>query len=325
MIVPRIGMEVVVEFLEGDPDKPLVTGCVYNGKNDTPYPLPEHKTKSVFRSDSHKSEGFNEFTFEDATGAENISLHAQKDQTLKVLNNRSKRVDNDQTESIGKNKSIDVGKNHQEKIGGSMNLSVGSGSGMALFSGLAALMSTSSSAMKNAAGESGDSFVSQLTSGMSGMSAAAEAVTLPTNKDFTDAGQHRAIAGLAQVSAGAAVGKLVGNVMPVSGIKNTIVEKAVIDTVGLARTEQIGLFKNTFVGKVQNTVVGTKQSTEVGETLTTDVGKHMEVNVGEDLTITVGKSRLIMTKEGTIVLQGVKIEMEAEKQIRAQAKLIDLN
>ncbi len=53
MVIPRIGMEVVVEFLEGDPDKPLVTGCVYNGKNDVPYDLPANKTRSVFRSDTH--------------------------------------------------------------------------------------------------------------------------------------------------------------------------------------------------------------------------------------------------------------------------------
>ncbi|SEW44141.1 type VI secretion system secreted protein VgrG [Cognatiyoonia koreensis] len=325
MVIPRIGMEVIVEHLEGDPDKPIVTGCVYNGKNDVPYPLPEHKTKSVFRSDSHKSEGFNEFTFEDATGNENISLHAQKDQTLKILHDRSKRVDHDQIESVGNNKSIDVGKNHAEKIGGSMNLSIGSGAGMALFAGLAGLMSTSSAAMKNASNESGDSFVSQITQGMSKMSTAAEALSLPVNKGFKRAGEHRKIAGLAQVNAGAAVGALVGQIMPVGGIKNTIVEKAVIDTVGLARTEQIGLMKNTFVGKVQNTVVGEKKNIEVGETSTTTVGKHMEINVGDDFIITVGKSRLIMTKEGTIVLQGVKIEIEGEKQIRAQSKLIDLN
>ncbi len=325
MVIPRIGMEVVVEFLEGDPDKPLVTGCVYNGKNETPYPLPEHKTKSVFRSDSHKSKGFNEFTFEDATGAENISLHAQKDQTLKVLNNRSKRVDNNQTESIGVNKSIDVGKNHQEKIGGSMNLSIGAGSGIALFAGLAGLMGISSKAGKNGAGESGDAFVGQFLGGMEKVSVAAEAASLPTNATFTSAGQFRDIAGRAQLNAGAAVGALVGQVMPISGIKTTIVEKAQSDTIGLARTEQIGLFKNTFVGKVQNTVVGTKQMTEVGETKTIDVGKHMEINVGEDFIVTVGKSRLIMTKEGNIVLQGVKIDIEGEKQIRAQAKLIDLN
>lgn len=125
MVIPRIGMEVVVEFLEGDPDKPLVTGCVYNGKNDPPYALPEHKTKSVFRSDSHKSEGFNELTFEDATGAEKIYMHGQKDHEIHIENDRAKRIDRNQFESIGRNKKIEVGNNHDETIGGNMTLMVG--------------------------------------------------------------------------------------------------------------------------------------------------------------------------------------------------------
>ena len=325
MVIPRIGMEVLVEFLEGDPDKPVVVGNVFNGKNDAPYPLPAHKTKAVWRSKTHKGEGFNEISYEDEVGQENIALHAQKDQRLKVLNNRMKRVDNDQIESVGSNKSIDVGSNHQEKIGGSMNLTVGGGMGGALFAALAGLMGQSSAAMKNAANESGDGFVAQFSQALSAVSVAAEAASLPANGAFTGAGQNRAVAGLEQVQTGTSVGALLSSIMPISGIKNTIVEKAVSDTIGLARTEQIGLMKNTFVGKVQNTVVGQKQVTQVGETSTTHVGKHMEINVGHDLVITVGKSKLIMTKEGDIVLQGVKIGVEASKQLRGLARLIDMN
>ncbi|MBL8562619.1 MAG: type VI secretion system tip protein VgrG [Gemmobacter sp.] len=125
MVIPRIGMEVVVEFLDGDPDKPLVTGCVYNGRNATPYPLPAHKTKSVFRSDTHKGNGFNEFMFEDEKGQERIYLHAEKDHEIHVENNRAKRVDRNQSESVGNNKSIEVGNNHHEVIGGNMTLMVG--------------------------------------------------------------------------------------------------------------------------------------------------------------------------------------------------------
>ena len=324
MVIPRIGMEVLVEFLEGDPDKPVVVGNVFNGKNDAPYPLPAHKTKAVWRSKTHKGEGFNEISYEDEVGQENIALHAQKDQTLKVLNNRMKRVDNDQIESVGSNKSIDVGSNHQEKIGGSMNLTVGGG-GMALFAALAGLMGQSSAAMKNAANESGDGFVAQFSQALSAVSVAAEAASLPANGAFTGAGQNRAVAGLEQVQTGTSVGALLSSIMPIGGIKNTIVEKAVSDTIGLARTEQIGMMKNTYVGKVQNTVVGEKQATRVGQTSTTHVGKHMEINVGNDLVITVGKSRLVMTKEGNILLQGVNIDVEASKQLRGIAKLIDMN
>jgi type VI secretion system secreted protein VgrG len=83
--IPRIGMEVVVEFLEGDPDRPLVTGCVYNGDNKHPYTLPDDKTQSGLKSDSSKGHnGYNEFMFEDKKGDELIRMHAQKDHDVTV-------------------------------------------------------------------------------------------------------------------------------------------------------------------------------------------------------------------------------------------------
>ena len=78
MVIPRIGMEVVVEFLEGDPDKPLVTGCVYNGYNTVPYTLDTHKTRSTFKTDTHTGEGYNELRFEDQKDLEEIFIQAQK-------------------------------------------------------------------------------------------------------------------------------------------------------------------------------------------------------------------------------------------------------
>ena len=78
--IPRIDMEVVVEFLEGDPDRPLVTGCVYNGDNHYPYKLPDKKTQSGVKSDSSKGHnGYNELMFEDKKGSEQVRFHAQKD------------------------------------------------------------------------------------------------------------------------------------------------------------------------------------------------------------------------------------------------------
>ena len=82
VFLPRVGMEVVVEFLEGDPDRPLVTGCVYNGKNKHPYALPTNKTQSGFKSRSTprgKAADFNELRFEDKKGSEQVYFHAQKD------------------------------------------------------------------------------------------------------------------------------------------------------------------------------------------------------------------------------------------------------
>jgi type VI secretion system secreted protein VgrG len=85
--IPRIGMEVVVEFLEGDPDRPLVTGCVYNGDNKHPYTLPDDKTQSGLKSDSSKGHnGYNEFMFEDKKGDELVRMHAQKDHDVTIRN-----------------------------------------------------------------------------------------------------------------------------------------------------------------------------------------------------------------------------------------------
>lgn len=125
MVIPRIGMEVVVEFLEGDPDQPLVTGCVYNGHNKVPYKLPENKTISTFRTDTHEGDGFNELRFEDQAGREEIYVHAQKDRNEKTRNNHSERIDNNWVQSIGHNKAIEVTNHHEEIIGGNMSIYVG--------------------------------------------------------------------------------------------------------------------------------------------------------------------------------------------------------
>jgi type VI secretion system secreted protein VgrG len=99
--IPRIGMEVVVEFLEGDPDRPLVTGCVYNGDNKVPYALPDHKTQSGLKSDSSKGHnGYNEFMFEDKKSHELIRMHAQKDHEVTVRNSEKWTIGNDRKTTI---------------------------------------------------------------------------------------------------------------------------------------------------------------------------------------------------------------------------------
>ncbi len=117
MVIPRIGMEVVLDHIEGDPDKPIVTGCVYNGRNDPPYPLPAHKTKSVFKTDTHQGAGFNELMFEDEKDEELIYMHGQKDQQIEILNDRAKSIGRDQTEAVGRDKTITVGRDHTESVG----------------------------------------------------------------------------------------------------------------------------------------------------------------------------------------------------------------
>ncbi len=132
---PRIGDEVIVEFIEGNPDSPLITGCVYNATRMPPYELPASKTQTGIKTRSSKGgspDNFNEIRFEDEKGKEELYFHAEKDQNVVVENDQSISVGRDRTlsverhksESVGKNKSIEVKGDHSESIDGSKTLSV---------------------------------------------------------------------------------------------------------------------------------------------------------------------------------------------------------
>ncbi|MFT5083968.1 MAG: type VI secretion system secreted protein VgrG [Lentisphaeria bacterium] len=147
--IPRIGHEVIVDFIDGDPDRPIITGTVYNGKNKPPF---DSKTQSGWRTRSSKSgtaANANELRFDDKKDAEQIYIHAEKnmdtevendethtvdndrtkhikhDENSDIDNDRNKTVGNNQTETIVKNKTISVGENHDETIGKNNTISVG--------------------------------------------------------------------------------------------------------------------------------------------------------------------------------------------------------
>jgi type VI secretion system secreted protein VgrG len=122
--IPRIGMEVLVEFVDGDPDRPMVTGCVYNGNNQPPYPLPDQKTKSTTKSDSSPGGGgFNEIRFEDAKGAEELYVHAQLDMNTVVLQNSTRTVGMDDTDTVTNNQIESVGVDRTASVGNNESLS----------------------------------------------------------------------------------------------------------------------------------------------------------------------------------------------------------
>ncbi len=134
IFTPRIGQEVVVDFVEGDPDNPIITGGVYNASTMPPYPLPDEKTKSTIKSNSSLGGGgFNEIRFEDAAGEEQLFIHAQKDQDIRVVNDLREWVGNeshrivvsDQVEKIEGNKHLTVIGDYNEKINGTVSFEAG--------------------------------------------------------------------------------------------------------------------------------------------------------------------------------------------------------
>ncbi len=134
MYIPRVGHEVIVEFLEGDPDLPIVTGRVYNADATPPYDLPADKTKTTLKSASSKgANGFNELRFEDKAGSEQVFVHAEKDMDIRVkndrketvLNDRHLHVTNNKYEIIDANRHEEVGVSHFEKIATDHNINIG--------------------------------------------------------------------------------------------------------------------------------------------------------------------------------------------------------
>jgi type VI secretion system secreted protein VgrG len=151
MFIPRVSMEVIVDFIEGDPDQPIITGCVYNADMMPPYKLPDEKTKSTLKSMTTKGgNGFNEIRFEDKKDEEQIFIHGQrnldirieKDRFETIKRDRHLQVERDKFELVKQDKHVDVTRHHYEhvkgehhrtvddkeaiKIGGSLSLEVAS-------------------------------------------------------------------------------------------------------------------------------------------------------------------------------------------------------
>jgi type VI secretion system secreted protein VgrG len=142
IFIPRIGQEVIVDFIEGDPDRPLIIGRVYNGANLVPYELPAHKTKSTIKSNSSQGgDGYNELRFEDEKHKEQFFMHAERNMDVHVKNDSFENILHDRHQTIGsqgkdgkvgdqnemvlKDKSLTVHRHSQEHVGGDLKLLVG--------------------------------------------------------------------------------------------------------------------------------------------------------------------------------------------------------
>ncbi|MCO7554420.1 type VI secretion system tip protein TssI/VgrG, partial [Metapseudomonas otitidis] len=142
--IPRIGMEVLVTFLEGDPDQPLVTGCLYHGVHQPPYELPAHKTRTLLKTDSSPGGGgYNELRIEDRKGQEQIYIHAQRDwdeniehdQKIRVGNQRHDRVEGsvyreflgEQHHTLHKDRKTELKLDDHLTVGNEQHIQIGAG------------------------------------------------------------------------------------------------------------------------------------------------------------------------------------------------------
>jgi type VI secretion system secreted protein VgrG len=296
--IPRIGQEVVVDFLEGDPDQPLIVGRLYNADQMPPYALPGNMTQTGIKTRSSKGGGaanFNEIRFEDKKGSEQVFLHAEKNQDIEVekdethwvgqdrkktidrdemthvKHDRTERVGNNETILIDNNKKVTVVRDHDESVGGNMTIGV----------------------------------KQSLT----------ETVAL----------NYAETVGVAmELSVGAALAISVG--------------AAMTETVGINKTQAIGKSKDVTVGDNMSVEVGKNVVEKVGENQTVEVGKdlkenikgeHQEtvekdymlkakkilINADDEISIKTGSAEIVMKKNGDITVKGNKISIKGDGDV----------
>ncbi|MBK4998187.1 type VI secretion system tip protein VgrG [Pseudomonas sp. S31] len=133
MAIPRVGQDVVIQYVNADPDQPMITGRTYCGNQLPPYELPAHKTRMTIKSKTHKGKGFNELRFEDELGRQEVFIHAERDQnnvvkhdeTTRVGRNRVEEVGNDEQLTVGHDLRQETGRDRIHRIGRSSQITVG--------------------------------------------------------------------------------------------------------------------------------------------------------------------------------------------------------
>ena len=317
--IPRIGQEVIVDFLEGDPDQPIITGRVYNAEQMPPYELPANKTQTGILTRSSKggsAANANELRFEDKKGSEQVYLHAEKNQDIEVENDethwvghdRKKTIDNDETtlvkhdrtETVGNNETITIGVNRTEKVGSNESITIGSNRTKTV-----------------------------------GASETASVVLQRTH--LVGVNETIGVGGAQEIGIGAF--------------------QAV--AVGAYQTINVGAYQSTNVGANQSNTIGTNQSTKVGANQSLDVGgnqsesvtgnasksvkgndslgvdgnrsadvkgddsakigKNLVIDAGDSITIKTGSASISMKKDGTIVIKGKDITVDGSGKINIKA------
>lgn len=325
--IPRMGQEVVVDFLEGDPDQPLITGRVYNAEQMPPWELPANATQSGILTRSSKggsAANANSLRFEDKKGAEQVWLHAEKNQDIEVENDethwvghdRTKTIDHDETshikhdrtetvdnnetitvhgmrtETVDKNETITVHQNRTEKVDLNEGITIG--------------VNRTESVGAN----------ETITVG------ANRSVTVGSSETKTVALQRTHSVGVNEtISVGAAQEITVGAMQAVTvGANQTV-------NVGVNQSTSVGAKRSVTVGSALDTKVGTDESrdvtggrsTKIGKDELLKIAKKLVIDAGDSITITTGDASISMKKDGTITIKGKDITIDASGKINAKA------
>ncbi|RWI30180.1 type VI secretion system Vgr family protein [Mesorhizobium sp.] len=339
--IPRIGQEVIVDFIEGDPDLPIITGRVYNASQMPPYGLPGSATQSGWKSDSSKGGGgYNELMFEDKAGSELVNFQAQKDHNLLIKNDRTKLVQHDQSdridhdakhsvghnldEDVGNNKTVkvgvdqttDIGKNDTETVGVNRSLTVGSNETIGI--------GANSTETIGANHTQTVALIQTITVGAARVDSvgATETRTVGAAQTNTIGATRSVSVGISQThSVGTSDTWTIGAGQNISiGAGQTVAIAASQATdVGASRVANIKSNDSTDVGGGHMLKIAKGSKIDVGESGVIDVGKTMTINAKDQITLKTGSAQIVMKKDGTIVIEGKDITVKGSGKINIKA------
>jgi type VI secretion system secreted protein VgrG len=331
--IPRIGQEVIVDFLEGDPDKPIITGRVYNAAQMPPYGLPANATQSGWKSNSSPGGGgWNEMRFEDKKGSEEVYFQAEKDHNELIKNNESRRIGNDFAEDVGHDAKQDIGHDRTETVGNDKSVTVGHDQTTSIGNndtetvGVDRALTVGSNETISIGSNSSE------TIGLNHTQTVAVAQTITVGAARVDsvgasetrtvgAAQSMTIGASRDVTVGASESHSVGSddSWTVGGSRSVSVGKNETISIGGDQSESVGGGVSVSVGKDRAGSIAGAEALSVGKDMGVTVGKKFVLTVTDEITLKCGDAEVTMKKDGTITIKGKDISMSGSGKINVKA------
>ncbi|HID37517.1 MAG TPA: type VI secretion system tip protein VgrG, partial [Ghiorsea sp.] len=291
--IPRIGQEVIVDYLEGDPDQPIVVGRTYHEGNMPPYSLPGNKTQTGLKSRSSKggsAANFNEMRFEDLKGKEQVYIQAEKNQDNLVKNDETTDVWHDRTEHIGHDESITIDNDRTEVVHHDETITIDNDRTETVHH---------------------DEQI-RIDNNRSKSIGVNESIDIGNNRDESVGNNESWSVGNNQNTS-------VGNSQSLKvGKKQSInIGKSKMETIGVSNMLSVGAGMQVSVGAVLNTTVGISNTEQVGFL------KH--IIAGKQIQFVCGGSSITLNSDGSIKIAGKSIEIAGSDSIKLTSAIIDLN